>query len=142
MDRSFEPESATSSSTGPGARWRRTALSVSSRCASPFRTGSATVTVSTGGDRSRAAARSPLACGGRLGVLGYVLNNDPSIHLSIIERLHEAGAHSIDTVGDSFQRVTTLFSSGYPLGSYAWVLVGRTVGGVLGFHLWTPFTAL
>jgi hypothetical protein len=87
-------------------------------------------------------ALAPLAGGGRLGVLGYVLNNDPSIHLSLIERLHDVGAHALNTTSDSFQRTTGLFSSGYPLGSYAWVLVARTVGGILGFYLWTPFTAL
>src|SRR4051812_476781 len=89
-----------------------------------------------------AIVMAPLAGSGRLGILGYVLNNDPSIHVSLIERLYEGSAHSVNSYVNSFLRTTSLFGVGYPLGSYTWVLAARTVSGVDPFNLWSPLAGV
>jgi hypothetical protein len=89
-----------------------------------------------------AIAMAPVAGSGRLGLLGYVLNNDPSIHISLVQILYEGSAHSVASHVDSFLRSSTLFTTGYPLGSYGWVLAARTISGVDPLYLWSPFIAV
>ncbi|MFL5886355.1 MAG: hypothetical protein ACJ77M_14885 [Thermoleophilaceae bacterium] len=89
-----------------------------------------------------AIAMAPVAGSGRLGILGYVFNNDPSIHVSLVQTLYDGHVHSFASMVNSYVRTSTLFETGYPLGSYTWLLVARTVSGVDPFHLWAPFGAL
>ena len=88
-----------------------------------------------------AISMAPLTGSGRAGISGYVLDNDPSVHLSAVELLREHGASTSNVTASSFDHVATLFGSGYPLGSYAWPLFG-TVFGVAPFYTWTPLIAL
>ena len=85
---------------------------------------------------------APLVGSGRSGILGYVLNNDPAVHLSAIELLRDNGAEATQGALSSYHSVETLFSSSYPLGSYPWMLFGNVLGGIEPFHIWTPLTAL
>ena len=94
------------------------------------------------GTAAYAVGLAPLAGSGRSGVLGYVLNNDPTIHLSVVELLRRYGTDVPDLGASSFHAVGGLFGNGYPLGSYAWPLFGRVLTGVDPFHLWTPLIAL
>lgn len=85
---------------------------------------------------------APLVGSGRSGILGYVLNNDPTIHITLIEALAENGAEPVGTSTDSFQNATTAFEQGYPIGTYAWPLVARVLTGVEAFHTWVPLAAV
>jgi len=85
---------------------------------------------------------APLIGSGRLGVLGYVLNNDPSVHVSAIELLREHGTVGADRASSSFHFVTALFDGHYPLGSYAWPLFGTVFGRAEAFSIWSPLIAL
>lgn len=89
-----------------------------------------------------AVALAPVAGSGRSAVLGYVLNNDSIFHISLVELLSQHGAQPVDVGADSFHTTSTAFSSGYPLGSYAWPLVGHALSGVPAFHLWSPLIAV
>lgn len=84
---------------------------------------------------------APLVGSGHSGVLGYVLNNDPTVHLSIVAWLRGHGTASVP-ITDSFHAAAALVNAGYPLGSYAWVLVGSVGGGIDPFHIWTPMIAV
>lgn len=84
----------------------------------------------------------PLVGSGRLGVLGYSLNNDSAVHISAVELLHRYGAQPTGTEESSFLFVSGLFRAGYPIGSYAWPLIARTFTGAEPFFLWTPMIAL
>src|SRR4051812_5398554 len=88
-----------------------------------------------------ALAMAPLAGTGRLGILGYVFNNDPAEHISLVEIMHSHGAQQLSQA-DSFSRVSDLVTGGYPLGSYGWSLFARTVTGIDPFDIWTPLIAL
>lgn len=89
-----------------------------------------------------AIAMAPLAGSGRSGVVGYVLNNDPAIHLALTDALHHGTAHTVGHPSDALQYATGLFRQGYPLGSYTWLLFARTLTGLDPFHLWTPMIAV
>jgi hypothetical protein len=89
-----------------------------------------------------AIGMAPLAGSGRSGIVGYVLNNDPSVHVSAVELLKDNGAHTGDSGLSSYHSVGTLFEGEYPLGSYPWVLLGRVLGGIDAFHIWTPLIAV
>jgi hypothetical protein len=89
-----------------------------------------------------AVGMAPLVGSGRSGVVGYILNNDPSVHLSIVELLRDRGAEATDHNASSYEFVSTVFQAGYPLGSHVWVLFGSTLGGVDAFHIWSPVIAL
>ena len=84
---------------------------------------------------------APLVGAGRAGITGYVFDNDPSVHTSVVELLRQHGASADNVAASSYHAVGTLFSSGYPLGSFAWPLFG-TVFGVAPFYTWTPLIAL
>ena len=84
---------------------------------------------------------SALIGSGRSGLVGYTLNNDPAVHLSIVALLVEHGAR-VQPAVSSLESVSSLFASGYPLGSYVWPMVATGLTGVDVFHLWTPLIAL
>lgn len=88
-----------------------------------------------------AVSMAPLAGAGRAGIAGYVFDNDPSVHTSVVELLRDHGASAENVAASSFHAVGTLFGAGYPLGSFAWPLFG-TVFGVEPFYTWTPLIAL
>lgn len=85
---------------------------------------------------------APLVGSGRSGILGYVLNNDSSVHITAVELITEHGARAVDTSSSSYAYVGTLFNGGYPLGSYAWPLFTQSALGVDAFHTWSPLIAL
>jgi hypothetical protein len=89
-----------------------------------------------------AAGIAPLAGSGRSSIAGYVLNNDPSVHLSAIELLRDHGAWAVNSALSSYNAVETLFAGSYPLGSYPWVLFASVLGGIEPFHIWTPMIAV
>jgi hypothetical protein len=85
---------------------------------------------------------APLVGSGRSGVVGYVLSNDPAVHVSSIQLLLAHGAEVVDHRASSFQYISIQFGGGYPLGSYTWGLFGTALTGVDPFHTWTPMIAL
>lgn len=87
-------------------------------------------------------ALSPLIGSGRSGVLGYFMNDDTAVHVTLVDQIaeHDAGAH--EPRRDAIHAATRDLELGYPLGSYAWPLFGRVVTGVQAFHLWSPLSAL
>ena len=90
-----------------------------------------------------ALALAPLVGSGRAGVLGYILNNDPSVHSTLVELLAQNGAHvGDDGFTSSYDTVGELFSSGYPLGSHVWPLFGRVATGIDTFYIWSPAIAI
>ena len=89
-----------------------------------------------------AIALAPVAGSGHSGVLGYVLNNDPSVHITLIEALVDGPAHPSQLQADSFHHTTAEFAYGYPLGSLPWPLFARVLTGIPAFHLWSPLSAL
>lgn len=89
-----------------------------------------------------AAAMAPLAGSGRSGILGYVLNDDSAIHISIAEAISDGATAPVDPDQDSYRTLTRELTSGYPIGSYAWPVFGRLVGGIDTFHIWSPLIAL
>jgi hypothetical protein len=89
-----------------------------------------------------AAGLAPLAGSGRAGILGYVLNNDPALHVSAVELLRRHGAVAVDREASSFAFTGLLFDLGYPLGSHAWPMVASMLPRVDAFHVWTPLIAL
>jgi hypothetical protein len=84
---------------------------------------------------------APLAGSGRSGVLGYVLNNDTTAHLSLVRQIADGSAERVAAV-DSYTVATFAFESGYPLGTYAWPDVATVLTGVDPFHTWTPLIAV
>ena len=89
-----------------------------------------------------AVALAPIAGTGRSGVLGYVFNDDSAIHITLVQAISEgaSGPENIDR--DSYQYTTHALGSGYPLGSYTWPVIGRILGGIDPFHIWTPLCAV
>jgi hypothetical protein len=85
-------------------------------------------------------AMAPLVLTGRSGVLGYVLNNDAAIHISVIELLRHG--QPVGEGSSSFASVASLVDSGYPLGAYTWPLVSSQLVGIDTFHVWTPSIAV
>src|SRR5215210_4364059 len=84
-------------------------------------------------------AMAPLVGSGRAGVLGYVLNNDPAVHSSIVEALARHG-HPIPPIEppSSFSAVATLPNEGYPIGGHAWPVFAKEVGSLDAFFVWAP----
>ena len=85
---------------------------------------------------------APLVGSARSGVLGYVLNNDSAFHIQLVQRLVDAGADPVTPGGDSFALATQSLETGYPIGGYAWPLVGSALTGVEPFHIWSPLIAV
>lgn len=93
------------------------------------------------GTAAYALALAPLVGSGRSGILGYVLNNDPSVHIVMIDWLRDHGAAAIANPDSSYTAAANLASSGYPLGGHVWLIFAGLVTGTDTFHLWTPFMA-
>lgn len=90
-----------------------------------------------------AVSIAPLVGTGRSAVVGYVLNDDPAYHLSLIELLRDlGGAATIDTGASSYAFTGAGIIDGYPVGSHAWVLFGSVFSGTEAFNLWTPVLAV
>ncbi|MEA2407050.1 MAG: hypothetical protein QOE69_1169 [Thermoleophilaceae bacterium] len=89
-----------------------------------------------------AIGMAPLVGSGRSGVVGYILNNDPSVHVSAVELLRDHGAKAVDHNASSYEFVSTVFTGGYPLGSHVWPLFGTVVAGIDAFHVWSPVIAV
>lgn len=89
-----------------------------------------------------AIALAPLIGSGRSGLLGYFMNDDTAVHITLVEEIaqHDASAHHQNR--DAVHAATRDLELGYPLGSYAWPLFGRVVTGVDVFHLWSPLSAV
>ena len=81
---------------------------------------------------------APLAGSGRAGVVGYILNNDPATHLTVVALLREHGAATVDAQVSTYGAVSALFAGGYPVGSHVWVLFTSVLGLVDPFLIWTP----
>jgi hypothetical protein len=88
------------------------------------------------------AALAPIAGTGRSGVLGYVFNDDSAIHITLVQAISDGASGPVDVQHDSYHSTTRELGSGYPLGSYAWPVFGRIVGGIDPFHIWTPLCAV
>lgn len=88
-----------------------------------------------------AVGMAPLVGTGHAGILGYVLNNDSSVHVASVELLRDHGARAIPQ-DSSFAQVSGQFVTGYPLGSYAWPLVAGVLAGVDAFLTWSPLIAV
>jgi hypothetical protein len=86
-------------------------------------------------------AISPLVGSGRTGIVGYVLSDDPAVHLSMVTLLAQHGAHVVPATS-SVESVSIQFATGYPLGSFVWPLVALVTTGMDPFFLWTPVIAL
>ena len=89
-----------------------------------------------------AAFLAPAAGSGRSGVVGYVLNNDPAVHLASIELIRDHGPVGYRSTASSYNVVSGNFGTGYPIGSYVWPLLARVLAGTDPFHLWTPLIAV
>lgn len=85
---------------------------------------------------------APLAGSGRAGVLGYILNNDPATHLTVVELLRDHGASTVDAQSGTYRFVSVLFESGYPVGSHVWVLFTSSLAAIDPFLIWTPVIAI
>lgn len=78
---------------------------------------------------------------GHAGITGYILNNDPSVHIAMVQLLADHGAHVLPQ-DSSYAMVAAQFGYGYPLGSYAWPLVASVLAVTDPFLVWTPVIAL
>jgi hypothetical protein len=85
---------------------------------------------------------APLVGSGRSGVLGYTLNNDPSVHITAIELIRDGGLSAAHVNESSYASVSGAFDTGYPLGSHVWPLFASITSGVEAFHVWSPLIAL
>lgn len=89
-----------------------------------------------------AIAILPLIAHGRLAVVGYNLLNDAAWHTALIEWLHANGARAASNPNSSYELISLQVEQGYPLGTYAWPLVGIGLTGASAFALWAPTGAL
>jgi hypothetical protein len=82
-------------------------------------------------------AMSPIVGSGRSGVSGYVLNNDPAVHSTLVEYLADHGTSNPETeFPTSYTEVAQLTQTGYPIGSHVWPMFASTSTGVEVFHVW------
>jgi hypothetical protein len=89
-----------------------------------------------------AVMMAPLVGSGRAGVLGYVLNNDPAVHISVVSLLRENGASVVQPTADSYHFVSGQFGGGYPIGSHVWPMLVDVLAELEPFLSWTPMIAL
>jgi len=85
---------------------------------------------------------APLVGSGRAGVVGYVLNNDPATHLTVVELLRDHGAATVDAQAGTYSFVSVLFGGGYPVGSHVWVLFTSVFASIDPFLIWAPAIAV
>lgn len=98
--------------------------------------------VAASGMLAFAVMMAPLVGSGRAGVLGYVFNNDPAAHLSVVELLRSSGLHFFDGSENTFLQVSSLLEGSYPIGSHTLVLYTSALSGTEGFFIWTPLIAV
>lgn len=87
-------------------------------------------------------ALAPLIGSGRSGVLGYVMYDDPAVHITLVNQIAKQNARRHEPLRDAIGAATRDLELGYPLGSYAWPLFAHVTTGVDLFHLWTPLGAV
>lgn len=80
----------------------------------------------------------PLIASGRLGVLGYLFNNDAAIHLAAVETLRDHGAAGLTKPAISGEFAYGVFTRGYPTGSHVIVMLAAMATKAPAWHLWTP----
>ncbi len=83
----------------------------------------------------------PLVTFGRAALLGYVFNNDPAGHLTVVELLRTTGMHQFKQPASSYEAVSRLLGDGYPIGSHMLVLVSSMLAGTRSLLVWTPLIA-
>src|SRR4051794_32185930 len=84
---------------------------------------------------------APLVGSGRAGIVGYVLSNDPSVHVSTVELLRDFGTKLFSPADSSYTAMSAQLG-GYPLGSLAWPLITSVLFGMDAFFTWTPHIAV
>jgi hypothetical protein len=87
-------------------------------------------------------ALAPLIGSGRSGMLGYFMNDDAAVHITLVEEIAQHNAGSNHPKRDAVHAATFDLDLGYPLGGYVWPLFARVSTGIDVFHLWTPLSAL
>ena len=88
-------------------------------------------------------AMAPIVGSGRAGVLGYILNNDPAVHASLVELLRDHGTDvAAYGAASSFAEIGVLVDTGYPLGSHVWPLWAGVLSGLDTFYVWAPSVAV
>lgn len=85
---------------------------------------------------------APLVGSGRLGVIGYVILNDPAWHLSLIEWIHANGTTPATVLDSANASISQQLGQGYPLGSYSWQLIAKSLLGIRPMFIWTPTAAI
>lgn len=85
---------------------------------------------------------APLIGSGRLGVLGYVILNDPAWHLSLIEWIHANGMTPATVLDSANASISQQLGQGYPIGSYSWQLIAKSLLGIRPMFIWTPTAAI
>lgn len=85
---------------------------------------------------------APLLGSGRLGVLGYVILNDPAWHLSLIEWIYANGINPATVLDSANASISQQLGQGYPLGSYSWQLIAKSLLGIRPMFIWTPTAAI
>jgi len=89
-----------------------------------------------------AIALAPVVGSGHSAVLGYQMNGDSAVHVTVVEEIAQRDARAHDVNQDSVHAVTRDLEAGYPLGSYAWPLFARVLTGIDAFHLWVPLSGV
>lgn len=88
-------------------------------------------------------AMAPLVGSGRAGILGYILNDDPVGHASLIELFRADGLQGGGYEPESsWTEAGELVELGYPLGSHAWPMFSGVTSSLDVFYVWTPSVAV
>ena len=80
----------------------------------------------------------PIVLMGRLGVLGYILNNDAAIHIAVVEVLRDHGAAGLSDPSVSTDVAGGLYTTNYPTGGQVPALIAAMLTKSPGFHIWSP----
>lgn len=81
---------------------------------------------------------APLVLFGRVGVLGYIFNNDATTHIAIIEVLRDHGVGGLIDPATVPEIANGIYPDGYPTGSHALVMIAAMTTRAPAFHIWTP----
>lgn len=80
----------------------------------------------------------PIVLMGRLGVLGYILNNDAAIHVAVVEVMRDHGAAGLSDPSVSTDVAGGLYTTNYPTGGQVPALLAAMLTKSPGFHVWSP----